>query len=146
MGEVLLLITYLSFIYTRCMAKETSIEALRKEEGRGGLLTALMALFVIALVYHFVQTIVAHADIISLFLQAIILFGLWKWRKIAVYGFFVFYTGILVLMLFVFSSYAMVQVVVRELPLGWIALGIVAYIAILCLFFWAIKHKWHLFR
>jgi hypothetical protein len=81
-------------------------------------------------------------DIGWLLLQAIILFGLWKWRKIAVYAFFVIYAAILPSGLMIASAYGSLQ----QLSLGEIIVRLSVYIAFFCLFFLAFKRKWHLFR
>ena len=122
---------------------------LLKSEERGKFLTTLLVLgfFGIAIGYMR-EAIIPNAlerlynvppwyklwSIVFVFSQVAIYIGIWKWKRIAVYLFFLLSTLQILLL----------STIVKPLyyPQALLSVG---YVASYLLWFWAIKRKWHLF-
>ena len=127
------------------MAKDTSIEALRKKEGRGAFLTTMLVVESLPAMFFgllIISTILKYnhlvPNIISISLPLLVmmasLVGIWKWSKVAIYGWIAFFVYIIFKWFATgTSAFDYIQVILIYLMIGW-------------LFFWAVKRKWHLFK
>jgi len=133
------------------MKQQTSLAQLRKKEGRGKFLTILLIIDslsfwgVYKLPYKLYLLFFLHQigfwgdNLLSVFipLEVAIYIGMWKWRKTAVYGHFIFlgmYLAIYTIMLY--------SLFPEDQFGGWAA---IYSLVILGIWYFAIKRKWHLF-
>ena len=74
---------------------------------------------------------------ISIIMHASILVGLFYWKRVAVYGFFLSAVIVFIVNLYLVYQYQ---------PFGFVATGIIGLILYNLIWYWAIKRKWYLFE
>jgi hypothetical protein len=131
-------------------AGQLSIFELRKREGRGMLLSTLIILesipVVVGIPSHILNSIAYPASLnlpvlLLGILQGILLLGIWKWKKKAIYGLLVLLVvrlaPVFIILLFLLEPSDVLDTIF------WGTLAVLLFELILWV--WALKRKWRLF-
>ncbi len=136
------------------MLEKVSINKLREKEGRGKFLTIMLviyAVYIINNILYLFRTDLFNVSITKIFLSnlgqgvallfhIVILIGIFRWKKAAVYGFFLLPT-----LQILYINLIVIPKSTFFITLLYAFAGVLTLWALLSLWFFALKRKWHLF-